>query len=408
MSVFTVLGFSPWMPPGFISGRGNAFSWASALAMECSTPYNLIMKLTLQLKLLPTPEQAAAIHDTMRSFNEAASFAARTGFDAGVFSKPSIQKLCYYDLRKRFGLSSQMAVRAIAKAADAFSSVGKESCPTFRPTGAMTYDERFLSFKDCHQVSILTVSAGRLMIPYVFGKYQAANLARIRGQCDLVFRDGLFFLYCTIEFQETPPVEVNDFIGVDMGIVHLATDSDGEVHSGEQVEKVRRRFSKTRRNLQRKGTKSAKRILKRIRRRESRFRAAVNHVISKKLVAAAKDTSRGVAVEKLTGIRERCTVGKRQRAKHSGWAFHQLQTFVEYKAKREGIPVVAVDPRNTSRICSECNHCEKANRKSQAEFVCVHCGFVCNADLNAARNIRARAASKPASLVATRTSSMNA
>lgn len=357
------------------------------------------MKLTLQLKLLPTPDQAAALLDTMRRYNEAATFAAGQGFAAGVFSAPSIQKLAYRECRERFGLSAQMAVRAVGKAAECFSR-DKTRCPVFRPTGAMTYDERILSFKDCHRVSILTVGAGRLMVPYVFGEYQAANLARIRGQCDLVYRDGLFFLCCTIEFQESPLIAVNDFLGVDMGIVNLAVDSDGNTHTGERVEKVRRRFSKTRRNLQRKGTRSAKRILQRLRRREYRFRHQENHVISKQLVAAAKGTTRGVALEDLKGIRERVTVGRRQRARHSGWAFAQLRSFIEYKAKRAGVPVVAVNPRDSSRTCSACGHCDKANRKSQSEFVCKHCGFSTNADLNAARNLRARANRKLASLAA--------
>jgi IS605 OrfB family transposase len=346
------------------------------------------MKLTLQLKLLPTSEQADALLDAMQRYNEAASFAAEQAFAAGVYSKPSIQKLAYRECRERFGLSSQMAVRAIAKAAEAFSSTGKERCPVFRPTGAMTYDERFLSFKDCHRVSLLTVSLGRILVPYVFGEYQAANLARIRGQCDLVYRDGLFFLYCTIEFQEAPPVKIEDFLGIDMGIANLAADSDGGLHSGKQVEKVRRRYAKTRRNLQKKGTRSSKRILQRIRRRERRFRAHVNHVLGKKLVAVAKGTTRGIALEDLKYIRTRVMVGRRQRAKHSGWAFFQLRAYIEYKAKREGIPVVAVDPRYSSRTCSECGHCDKGNRRNQSEFCCRHCGFSLHADINAACNIR--------------------
>lgn len=358
------------------------------------------MKLTLQLKLLPTPDQAAALLDTMRRYNEAATFAAEQGFAVGVFSAPSIHKLVYRECRERFGLSAQMAVRAIGKAAECFAR-DRTRCPNFRPAGAMTYDERILSFKGCHRVSILTVTAGRILTPYVFGEYQAANLARIRGQCDLVYRGGKFFLYCTIEFQEEPPVAVNDFLGVDMGIVNLATDSDGNTHTGDRIEKVRRRFSKTRRNLQRKGTRSAKRILQRLRRRESGFRRQENHVISKKLVAVAKGTTRGVAVEELTGIRERVMVGRRQRAKHSSWAFAQLRAFIEYKAKRVGIPVVAVNPRNSSRTCSACGHCEKANRKSQAEFLCKHCGHSEHADINAARNLRARANCRLASSAAT-------
>jgi putative transposase len=176
------------------------------------------MKLTLQLKLLPTAEQSAALLHTMRQFNAATTFAAEQGFTAGVFSAPSIQKLCYRALRERFELSAQMAVRAIGKAAEAFAQ-DKTVCPVFRPDGAMTYDERILSFKDCHKVSILAVDAGRLLVPYVFGEYQGANLARIRGQADLVYRDGMFFLYCTIEFQEAPPVEVEEYLGIDLGIV---------------------------------------------------------------------------------------------------------------------------------------------------------------------------------------------
>jgi putative transposase len=77
------------------------------------------------------------------------------------------------------------------------------------------------------------------------------------------------------------------------------------------------------------------------------------------------------------------------------WAFYQLRAFVEYKAKLAGVSIVAVDPRNTSRTCNECGHCEKGNRKTQAEFECLSCGHTALADLNAARNIRARAAVNP-------------
>ena len=74
----------------------------------------------------------------------------------------------------------------------------------------------------------------------------------------------------------------------------------------------------------------------------------------------------------------------------SGWAFHQLRAFIEYKAELAGIPVVKVDPRNTSRTCNACGHCDKANRQSQSQFVCRSCGHSDNADYNAAKNIRDR------------------
>src|SRR3954468_7440107 len=99
------------------------------------------MKLTLQLQLLPDPEQSPVLRSTMERFNEAATFAAKVGFEAGVFSQPSIHKLCYQELRSRFGLSAQMAVRAIGKAVEAFKTLkakGRKECPTFKPYGAIT------------------------------------------------------------------------------------------------------------------------------------------------------------------------------------------------------------------------------------------------------------------------------
>jgi IS605 OrfB family transposase len=266
----------------------------------------------------------------------------------------------------------------------------------------MTYDERILSFKDCDQVSILILSGGRQLIPFVYGQHQAARLERLQGQVDLVYRDGQLYLYATIDLPEEPALAVHDFVEVDLGICNLATTSDGETFVGEEVERVRQRFRKTRRNLQSRGTRSAKRILKRIGRRESRYRRHQNHVISKKIVAAAKDTSRGIALEELKGIRTRCTVRRRQRSRFHGWSFNQLRQFLTYKARLAGVPVVTVDPRNSSRTCSACGHCEKANRSDQATFRCQHCGHSEHADINAARNLasRARAVCNPASLAA--------
>ena len=104
------------------------------------------MKLTLQLKLLPTPDQHTALLETMHAFNAAASHAARVGFEAGVFTQLSIHRRCYRELRDRFGLSSQMAVRAIGKAVEVFKR-NRTVCPVFRADGAMTYDYHLLAWK---------------------------------------------------------------------------------------------------------------------------------------------------------------------------------------------------------------------------------------------------------------------
>ena len=89
-----------------------------------------------------------------------------------------------------------------------------------------------------------------------------------------------------------------------------------------------------------------------------------------------KGTNSAIAIEELTGIRGRTRFRKKQRAQMSGWAFHQLRTFIEYKAELVGVHVIKIDPRNTSRTCNKCGHCDKANRKSQSQFVCQSCGIV--------------------------------
>jgi IS605 OrfB family transposase len=121
----------------------------------------------------------------------------------------------------------------------------------------------------------------------------------------------------------------------------------------------------------------------------------VNHQISNKIVGAAKRTESGIALEDLKGIRARVRASKKQRRSLHSWSFGQLQEFILYKAKRAGVLVRFVDPRNTSRTCPKCGCVYKRNRKSQAEFRCVACGYTDNADSNAAENIRRAAVNPP-------------
>jgi len=331
----------------------------------------------------------------MERVNQAASFAAQAGFQTGVFSQPSIHKLAYREIRNRFALSAQMAVRAIGKAVECFHR-DKATCPTFQPHGAITYDERIFSFKGMDRVSLWALPEGRLIVPLVYGEYQKQRLDRIKGQTDLVYRKGRFYLYCTVDLPDRSLVTPTDFLGVDLGVRNIASDSDGRRHSGSQVKAVRHRQRRLRTRLQKKQTRAAKRRLKLLSGKEHRFATWVNHNISKQIVAEAERSGRGIAIEDLTGIRERVKAGRKQRAVLHSWAFSQLRLFLQYKAALAGVLLLAVDPRNTSRTCAECRHCAKENRH-QDQFRCRACGHEAHADINAAVNI-GRAACKPAVL----------
>jgi putative transposase len=347
------------------------------------------MKLTLQLKLVPTAEQHTSLLETMHAFNMAASHAAQVSFADHVFTQQSIHIRCYRELRDRFGLSSQMAVRAIGKAVEVFKR-DKKVCPIFRPDGAMTYDERLLGWKGPAHVSLLTLH-GREIVAMVYGEYQAGFLQRLKGQVDLVYQDGTFYLYATIDVPEDTPIAPTRFLGVDLGIVNIATDSDGNSYTGDEIEVVRQRTATARRTYQSTHTKSAKRRLKKMAGKQSRFQRCANHGLAKRLVAYAKDTKAALVLEELTHIRSRMTVRKTQRSKQHNWSFRQLRAFLVYKAQRAGVPLLFVDPRNTSRTCNRCGYVDKKNRRSQADFSCLRCGHTTHADLNAARNLATRA-----------------
>jgi IS605 OrfB family transposase len=325
----------------------------------------------------------------MERFNAACNAIADVAFRHRIANKIRLQPLVYRDIRARFGLSAQHTVRAISKVVEAYKR-DKSVKPTFQPHGAMVYDQRILSWKGLDRVSILSLS-GRLLIPIIFGAYQAARLDRIRGQADLIYRNGTFYLCVVVDVPEPAVSEGTGVLGVDMGIANLAVDSDGEMHSGEKVDARRRHYERLRAGLQRVGTKSSRRKLQRIRRRERRFKKDTNHVIAKHLVAKAKDTGRDLAIEDLQGIRERTTVRKARHSQHSKWAFAELRQFIFYKAALAGVRLHIVDPRNTSKTCRVCGCVDRRNRPEQAVFRCTSCGYVCHADVNAAANIAAKA-----------------
>jgi IS605 OrfB family transposase len=352
------------------------------------------MKLVAQIKLLPNTEQYKELATTLTAANNACTFVSEQAWHSKIFKQYNLHHLCYKVIRSRFGLSAQIAVRVIAKVADAYK-LDKKTKRTFKPSGSIAYDDRILSWRlSDSSVSIWTLS-GRIRIPFVCGSHQKSLLASRKGESDLSCRKGIFYLAATCDIKEPEQIKTTDAIGVDLGIKNIAVDFDGVVHSSSMVNNVRHRYRRLRTRLQTTCSKSAKRKLKRLSGKESRFAKDMNHCISKKLVAKAKDTKHALALEDLTGIRMRITVSRHRRATLSGWSFGQLRAFTEYKALREGIPVIFVDPRNTSRTCPECGHIVKHNRINQRLFSCTVCGFAGLADHIAAINIRRAAVNPP-------------
>lgn len=351
------------------------------------------MIIVAQIKLVPDSMQFDLLMETLTAMNRACNQISAVAFDNQCFNRTKLHKLTYYPVREDFGLKSQMTIRAIGKVVDAYKvKAQKAKGPIdtqriFRLKGAVAFDCRMVSFDlSSDSVSILTLE-GRQLMKFEVGDNARNMLAFQKGESDLFFRNGHFFLNVSCDIPEPELIEHQNVIGVDLGINQLATLSTGESFDGQQTEKVHKKNQAKRTGLQKKKTRSAKRKLKRNSGKEKRFKRNENHIISKRIVDEAKRTGSAIALEDLTGIRRRQRVRKSQRSRFSGWAFHQLRQFIIYKAKLAGVPVFLVPPAYTSQRCHKCGHIEKANRKSQSEFVCCSCGHGDHADKNAALNI---------------------
>ncbi|WP_460808286.1 RNA-guided endonuclease InsQ/TnpB family protein [Micromonospora zhanjiangensis] len=369
------------------------------------------MKLVVQVKLLPTPQQASALEATLRACNTAACAVAATARQIGCYRNYDLRKHTYQGIKSNYRLGAQAAQHVIKKVADAYATLraniragnyGKpgskrrrrvEADPiAFRWNAAQPYDARMLSWQhDARTVSIWTTGGRVKGVAFTGSPDQLKAVATLPvGESDLVHRDGMWFLYATIDVPEPELIDPDGFLGVDMGIANIAYDSDGTGYAGATLNGYRRRQLRLRKRLQAKGTQSAKRLLARRRRKEARHATHTNHVIAKTIVTEAARTGRGIAVEKLTGIRDRVRLRKPQRVTLHSWSFHQLGTFLTYKARRAGIPLVQVDPRYTSQTCNRCGHRDRRNRPDQETFTCRSCGVVAHADHNAALNIAQR------------------
>ncbi|MGW7202846.1 RNA-guided endonuclease InsQ/TnpB family protein [Streptomyces sp. NPDC054837] len=368
------------------------------------------VKIVVQVKLVPDAIQASVLESTLRTVNDAANWVSEVAFEHGVPREYELRKHTYAELKAR-GFGAQAAQHTIKKVRDAYTTLkanvrngnlGKEGSKrrrkaeskpiAFRPEAAQPYDDRCLSWQyDQQTVSIWTTSGRLKSVRFVCSADALKTLrAHRQGESDLIERDGVFYLIATCEVPEAEQYEPDGFIGVDLGIVNIATTSTGYQAAGRALNRYRKRQLALRAKLQKKRTKSAKRRLKERSRREARHVKNTNHTIAKTIVTEAERTSAGISLEELKGIRQRVRLRKPQRVALHSWSFAQLADFIVYKAKRAGVPLVFVDPAYTSQTCAECGHVDQRNRVDKQLFICRGCGVVAHADRNASHNIATR------------------
>jgi putative transposase len=390
------------------------------------------MDRTIVVQLHPTPEQRALLDRTMQEHTACFDAVAREGFETGCSNGVELHKRTYYPLRAQYpDLPAQLVCAARVKATEAVKSAmtwrkkhaarypklvekakqrGKEA-PSFKPvrcpqskSAPIRNDARSSWVKwESMTCSLATVS-GRIEMGFIVPKHATQYSGGKVCSVDLCCHHGRYFLHIVVDIPAPNVAPSDEVIGVDLGLNHPAVTSKRHFLGERRWKEQERRIFRLRRQLQKRGTKSAKRHLKKLSGQLFRQRRDHDHVLSKRLVANATPGST-LVLENLIAIRDTSKIGRgkahknveSKRCLHS-WSFAQFHRFLSYKAAARGIGVIKVDPRHTSQQCSRCGYQGRSNRRSQSLFLCRECGYHINADYNASVNIREKHLASLASL----------
>ena len=337
------------------------------------------MKLTLKIKLLPTDEQANLLLETMKEANAVCNTISDVAWQEKIFNNFRLHHKVYHSYKATFNLSSQMLIRQIAKVADAYK-LDKKVKRQFKPLGSIAYDSRIMTYKPNNIVSLWCIG-GRQKINFVC--HNPNYIPYIKGEANLVYKKGKFYLFQTIDVPKEDVEDVEEFIGCDFGLTTIIATSDGINHSAEWLNTYREHRQKVRSSIQAKADTSkrstkrnCRKLSKRLSGKERTTANLINHTISKSIVASAKEQGKGISIEDLTNIRFTSKRrNKKFRTKLSKWNFADLRAKLEYKALLNGVKLVVVNPAYSSQTCCECKHIGKRTNKV---FKCTNTN--CNVD----------------------------
>lgn len=215
----------------------------------------------------------------------------------------------------------------------------------------------------------------------------------------------------SFEKEEIPVLNKNKILGIDLGITNVATmsvyDSIREqydyfswktnVISGKELIIFRQKYYNLRRDMSiasktagqgrcGHGYKTKMKPVNKVRNKIANFADTYNHKISKYIVKFAIENNCGVIqMEDLSGA-----TADTHNKMLKDWSYYDLQQKIKYKAKEQGIEVIKVNPRYTSKRCNKCGCIHEDNRdckNNQSKFECKVCGYSENADINASKNI---------------------
>ncbi|ERT07961.1 transposase, IS605 OrfB family [Lyngbya aestuarii BL J] len=374
--------------------------------------------MTLAVRIEPTAEQQKLLDDTVVAFASACNW-INDNVNSNLTNRNSIQAVCYSEVKSQFGLTANHVVRACARVgANRLTAKQKRRKVTgFKPTSFDCDARTFRIIEDGYLVSLSTTGK-RVKVPMRVSNYHIGKLKNQNPTSAQVckHKDGNFYLHIQLKFEAPKPRKTQNVIGVDFGRRDIAVTSTGQSWSGKDINNTRDKYTRTRASLQKKAsqgksasprvspgvyagrTRSTRRrcreILKRLSGRERRYQTWLNHQISSSIITEAVSTNSIVAIEDLTGIRDRTNNQPRKKTegrRSNSWSFYQLRTCLEYQGIKEGVNVIAIPPAYTSQTCHKCLYIHPVKGQSYRNnktFKCGNCGKSCDADFKGSKMIK--------------------
>jgi IS605 OrfB family transposase len=342
-----------------------------------------MMIRTVKIKL---PNDSALI-STIKLYNNACNITLAYGFKKQTYDKNKLHHGTYNKVRRRFKkLNSSYVCASRDQASDMLKREKNRRLPVKRNYSSIRLNHNtFTPFLESGRISISTIH-GRKKFPITIPAcYQTYMTWKITA-ATMAYVNNTVFIHLNADSGNTPVKRnIASLLGIDSGINNIIVTSDNRFFNSRHLRNIKSKCQFLRYQLQQKGTRSAKRKLKRMASRERRFVRDVNHCLSKYVAHSDADA---FALEDLD-VKKHKANGKRFNRMLGGWSYHQFQEFLTYKAEALGKTIVIIDPRYTSQRCSLCGNIDKQNRNGR-QFLCKNCGFTIDADLNASRNIAFR------------------
>ncbi|MDJ0737221.1 MAG: transposase [Nostocaceae cyanobacterium] len=340
------------------------------------------MKRTVSIPVdLPAQRFLPLINQCAQIFNAHVDWA----FANGTYNKNKAHKDLYHMLRGQHPTVPSALLQTVRdNALEAIKATKFKSIPKKKPTSGLRYDKRTMTLRG-KQLTLSCIGKRVTLILDVPKYFQEVFETWEFCGATVTYTKNPKQFWVRLVFQTKNPQQIEGQVqGIDRGLYHQAVTSDGQFFSSSKIRAVQRRYLHNRRQLQQKGTRSAKRRLKAMSGREKRFMRDTNHCVSKKL--ANQHRIAVFVLEDLSSIRTQRR-GKKMNKWLGSWAFYQQEQFLTYKAEALGKRVVHQDPRYTSQKCNICKHIRRTNRH-KSRFHCKNCGHRTHADLNAALNVR--------------------